>query len=167
MMTRASARAKSGNAPDSGRPDRAARPCGACRPGGGAAETGGERAWLRGAAVATGLLLLADPVSGQDACPWGGAVAKVQRLPQEITFGTFAELDVFGRVQEIPDCVITVAAVRDAAKHPACGIYAGRPDALGMEMVFSCLLEKTNGDPPAGTHVDISALAAQRLLSGQ
>lgn len=112
-------------------------------------------------------LLLAAPAAAQDACPWGGAVAKVQKLPQAITFGASADPDIVGFVEEFPGCEVTIPAVRAAARLPACAPYADRPDALGMEMVFHCLLEKTAGDPPAGTHVNISAIALQRLLKEQ
>ncbi|HEU0222554.1 MAG TPA: hypothetical protein VFR34_10160 [Paracoccaceae bacterium] len=110
---------------------------------------------------------LAGAAAAQEPCPYGGAVAKVQKLPQEIGFANFTETDVFGRVEGFPDCEVTVEEVRQAASLEGCALYADRPDALGMEMVFSCLLEKTAGDPPAGTLVYVSAIAAQRLLGNE
>lgn len=122
---------------------------------------------MTAARAALAVALLAAPAAAQEGCPWGGAVAKVQKLPQQITFGASVDPDIVGHVVEFPGCEVTIPAVRAAAKLPACAPYADRPDALGMEMVFHCLLEKTAGDPPAGTHVNISAIALQRLLKEQ
>lgn len=125
------------------------------------------RADLVRAAASALVLLAALPAAAQELCPYGGAVVKVQNLPQELIWDNLEAEGIAGRVEGLPDCEITVEAVRAAAATPACRLYAQRPDALALEMVFSCLLEKTGGNPKEGTHIAINALALSQLRTGQ
>ncbi|MEM9049524.1 MAG: hypothetical protein AAGC92_12485 [Pseudomonadota bacterium] len=108
-------------------------------------------------------LSLPLPASAQDACPWGGAVRKVQELDGEVFFDLFDSETMFGRVRDMPACDTTLDAVRAAAKRPGCHLYADRPDALGWEMVFSCLLQQTDDSPPSGTVILFNSQGAELL----
>jgi hypothetical protein len=111
------------------------------------------------------LAMLAAPAAAQDACPWGGAVRKVQDLDTDTYVGSFEDEVLFGRVDGLPQCDTTVAAVRAAVKRPGCHLYADRPDALGIEMVLDCMLSETDGTPPDGITVWLSTTATEALLS--
>jgi hypothetical protein len=109
---------------------------------------------------------LALPAAGQEQCPWGGAVARVQDLDRDVYVDRFESETLFARVEGLPACDVTVAEVREAAARPECALYADRPDALGIEMVLDCLLEQTDGQPEDGTTVHVSSTATRILLEG-
>ena len=113
------------------------------------------------------LALIAAPAAAQDACPWGGAVRKVQNLDTDTYVGSFEDAALFGRIDGLPQCDTTVAAVRAAVKRPGCSLYSDRPDALGIEMVLDCMLRETDGTPPHGITVWFSTTATEALLSGE
>ncbi|MEL6234094.1 MAG: hypothetical protein AAFR46_06775 [Pseudomonadota bacterium] len=115
----------------------------------------------------SGLLALAltvpVPVLAQEACPWGGAVRRVQDFDGEVFFGTFASDSLFGRIENMPQCDTTLEQVRAAVKRPACGLYADRPDALGIEIVLTCLMAETDDQPENGTIIYFNERGAELL----